>query len=54
VSAFPKQLPIQLPEDLRSRIEAEAKRNDRSLAAEIRVVLREYFQSKERELTVTR
>ena len=54
MSQLPKQLPVQLPEDLRTRIEAAARRNDRSLAAEIRVALHEYFQSKERELAVTR
>ncbi|HEV2156353.1 Arc family DNA-binding protein [Bradyrhizobium sp.] len=39
-------IPVRVPDELRQRLEAEAKASDRRLSAEIRVLLQEALKSR--------
>ena len=52
----PKQIPIQLPSELRVQLEQRARSNERSIAAEIRLACRAWLAGKnsEQELATSR
>ena len=45
-------IPVRVPDDLRQRLEAEAKASDRRLSAEIRVLLQEALKTRAAERAV--
>jgi len=42
-------IPVRAPQDLRLRLDAEAEKNDRSLSAEVRVLLQEALSRRSTE-----